>query len=88
MKAIENMSKAELKEVFKAAKARWALLTLYETELWEPKQEVVWSSSDGSERDGRILRVNQKSVTVIEHGTHCSWRVSPSLLRRVTTARV
>lgn len=58
------------------------LLQLAARSQMQAGQRVTWTDRDGMLRQGRILRVNAKTVTVQEDGDPQGyWKVSASLLK-------
>lgn len=50
-------------------------------------ERVGFIDSDGIERSGEVIRLNQKTATVVNHADRISWRVSYALLHKVIDLR-
>jgi len=50
-------------------------------------ERVGFIDGDGIERSGEVIRLNQKTATVVNHMDRISWRVSYALLHKVIDLR-
>lgn len=61
-----------------------AALTKNEIQIGE---RVGFIDGDGIERSGEVIRLNQKTATVVNHTDRISWRASYALLHKVIDLR-
>lgn len=61
------------------------LYRLAQNSQFQPGQKVSWRDYGGIVRQGRIIKINRKTISVMEdHDQEGIWKVSASLLTRIS----
>lgn len=87
VKALRHMSEADLRYLNRMVVERLNLLAQAKSTMqlaqFAEGDRVSFTSNDGTEKHGRILRLNKKTVTLLTDDDQ-QWKVSPGLLRKST----
>ena len=79
---IFNMDVAELRELQELVIETMKRRMRTATRMFQQGDEVSFQTRDGRTVNGRVVKVNQKTVTVMAHNAQCTmWKVSGTLLK-------
>jgi len=83
-----NFSHEELKGFSTSINHAWSHFQRLQTLDWRVGDRVSFQGRRGSTINGKITKVNQKSISVTAEDCISKWNVSPSLLTKITKEAV